>query len=310
MNPTGNSILITGGGTGIGRGLAEAFHRDGNRVILAGRRRSVLEDTVRANPGMRFITVDVENLGDTERFGAEVKAEFPALNVLINNAGIMKSENLRSGVEDLAIAEQTVAINLLGTFRITATLLPFLLGQPKASIMTVSSGLAFLPIHPNPIILRYQGRHSLLDAVTPLSTARRLCGSTGDRPALCSNRTHRTFSGRRSECHAAGRLHTRNCGIAQESTTERRNLRRARPLSPLCRTKRQLRSVLRGMERLRSQACCRTRRQGLLNLLTTACNEDLGPFLDEELCGCQPDPGSALSNHCYFSLQLFSFSHR
>jgi uncharacterized oxidoreductase len=149
MNPTGNSILITGG-TGIGRGLAGAFHRDGNRVILAGRRRSVLEDTVRANPGMRFLTVDVENLEDTERFGAEVRAEFPALNVLINNAGIMKSENLRSGVVDLAIAEQTVAINLLGTFRITATLIPLLLGQPKATIMTVSSGLAFLPIHPNP----------------------------------------------------------------------------------------------------------------------------------------------------------------
>lgn len=150
MNPTGSTILITGGGTGIGRGLAEAFQRDGNQVIIAGRRRSVLEDTARANPGMRFLSVDVESLQDTQRFGAEVKAEFPALNVLINNAGIMKSENLKSGIEDLAVAEQTVAINLLGTFRITAALLPLLLAQPKATIMTVSSGLAFLPIHPNP----------------------------------------------------------------------------------------------------------------------------------------------------------------
>jgi uncharacterized oxidoreductase len=150
MNPTGNTILITGGGTGIGRGLAEAFHSDSNQVIIAGRRQSVLEDTVRANPGMRFLLADVENLDDVSRFGAEVKAEFPSLNVLINNAGIMKSENLKSGVEDLAIAEQTVAINVLGTFRVTATLLPLLLAQPKATIMTVSSGLAFLPIHPNP----------------------------------------------------------------------------------------------------------------------------------------------------------------
>jgi len=150
MNPSGNTILITGGGTGIGRGLAEAFHRNGNQVILAGRRRSVLEETVGANPGMRFLTLDVENLDDIQRFGAEVKAEFPALNVLINNAGIMKAENLKSGVEDLAIAEQTVAINLLGTFRVTAVLMPLLLAQPKATIMTVSSGLAFLPIHPNP----------------------------------------------------------------------------------------------------------------------------------------------------------------
>jgi uncharacterized oxidoreductase len=150
MNPSGNTILITGGGTGIGRGLAEAFHRDGNQVILAGRRRAVLEDTARANPGMRFLTVDVENLADTERFGADVKAQFPSLNVLINNAGIMKSENLKSGFHDLAIAEQTVAINLLGTFRITAALLPLLLAQPKATLMTVSSGLAFVPIHTNP----------------------------------------------------------------------------------------------------------------------------------------------------------------
>jgi uncharacterized oxidoreductase len=62
----------------------------------------------------------------------------------------MKSEDLKSGVDDLAIAEQTVAINLLGTFRVTAILLPLLLARPKATIMTVSSGLAFLPIHPNP----------------------------------------------------------------------------------------------------------------------------------------------------------------
>jgi len=150
VNPTGNTILITGGGTGIGRGLAEAFHRDDNQVIIAGRRRSVLEDTVRANPGMRFTTLHVENLDDTQRLGAEIKAEFPALNILINNAGMMQSENLKSGLEDLAIAERTVAINLLGTIRVTATLLPLLLAQPKATIMTVSSGLAFVPIHPNP----------------------------------------------------------------------------------------------------------------------------------------------------------------
>ena len=150
MNRTGNTILITGGGTGIGRGLAEAFYRDGNQVIIAGRRRAILEETARANPGMRYLTVDVEDFDDIKRFGAEVKAQFPGLNVLINNAGIMKSEDLKSGVEDLAIAEQTVAINLLGTFRVTAVLMPLLLSQPKAAIITVSSGLAFLPIYPNP----------------------------------------------------------------------------------------------------------------------------------------------------------------
>lgn len=150
MNPTGNTVLVTGGGTGIGRGLAEAFHREGNQVIIAGRRQSVLEETARANPGMRLLTIDVESREDTMRFGERVRAEFPSLNVLINNAGVMKAENLQAGMEDLAIAEQTVAINLLGTFRVTAVLMPLLLAQPKATIMTVSSGLAFVPIHPNP----------------------------------------------------------------------------------------------------------------------------------------------------------------
>ena len=150
MNSTGNTILITGGGSGIGRGLAEAFHQAGNHVILAGRRQSVLEDTAGANPGMRFLTLNVEDPTDIHRFAAEVKNQFPTLNVLINNAGIMQAEDLKTGLDHLAVAEQTVAINLLGTLRTTAVLMPLLLAQPQATIMTVSSGLAFLPIFPNP----------------------------------------------------------------------------------------------------------------------------------------------------------------
>ena len=146
MNLSGNTILITGGGTGIGRGLAEAFHQQGNQVVIAGRRQSVLDDTTRANPGMRALPLDIENPDDFQRFVAEVKAEFPALNVLINNAGIMRAEDLKAGTESLAIAEQTIAINLLGTLRLTAALLPQLLAQPEAAVMTVSSGLAMVPI--------------------------------------------------------------------------------------------------------------------------------------------------------------------
>ena len=150
INLTDNTILITGGGTGIGRGLAEALHKSGNHVIIAGRRLDVLENTVAANPGMRLLALDVENARDIERFTDEVKSEFPSLNVLINNAGIMKNEDLAVGAQDLAAAEQTVGINILGTLRVTAALLPLLLGQSKSTIITVSSGLAFLPIYPNP----------------------------------------------------------------------------------------------------------------------------------------------------------------
>jgi uncharacterized oxidoreductase len=150
MNLTGNTILITGGGTGIGRGLAEAFHRLGNEVTIVGRRRDVLEATAVANPGMRFIPLDVENAEDFAGFASEVETSLPSLNVLINNAGIMKTEDLAAGDQDLTAAEQTVAINILGTLRTSAALMPVLLKQPKATIMTLSSGLAFLPIYPNP----------------------------------------------------------------------------------------------------------------------------------------------------------------
>ncbi len=150
MQPTNNTILITGGGSGLGRGLAEAFHRAGNEVIITGRRQSALDNTVRANPGILARVLDVDSPEEIQRFAAAVKTEFPRLNVLINNAGIMKAENLKTGAEDLPTAEATISTNLLGPLRLTAALLPTLMAQPQATIMTVTSGLAFVPIATNP----------------------------------------------------------------------------------------------------------------------------------------------------------------
>jgi len=150
MNPTGNTILITGGGSGIGRGLAEAFHRQGNQVIIAGRRQSVLDETAAANPGMKSLTLNIEDPAAIKSFAAKVATDFPTLNVVINNAGIMKMENLASDSIDLAISESIVTTNLLGPLRLTAALLPTLKKQPKATIVTVSSGLAFLPLAMTP----------------------------------------------------------------------------------------------------------------------------------------------------------------
>lgn len=146
MNPSGNTILITGGGSGIGRGLAEALHKLGNQVIVSGRRQSALDQTTGANPGMQSLLLDIAEPGSVRSFAADVIEKFPALNVLINNAGIMRAEKLLEPPEDLADAEAIVATNLLGPIRLTAALLPLLNKQPSATIVNVSSGLAFVPL--------------------------------------------------------------------------------------------------------------------------------------------------------------------
>jgi len=150
MKITGNTVLITGGGSGIGRGLAETLHALGNQVIIAGRRSQPLVDTTTANPGMKSLTVDVTDPASIRAFTARVVADFPSLNFLINNAGIMRREQLLNQQPGLADAEAIIATNLLGPIRLTAALLPHLLSQPNAVIMNVSSGLAFMPMARTP----------------------------------------------------------------------------------------------------------------------------------------------------------------
>ena len=144
MKMTGNTILITGGGSGIGRALAEAFHGRGNQVVIAGRGRAKLDETTAANPGMKSATLDIADPADIKRFAAQITADYPALNVVVNNAGIMRTEKLLASA-DVSDAEAIVTTNLLGPIRLTAALLPVLRRQAEATVMTVSSGLAFLP---------------------------------------------------------------------------------------------------------------------------------------------------------------------
>ncbi|HMH14468.1 MAG TPA: SDR family NAD(P)-dependent oxidoreductase [Edaphobacter sp.] len=150
MNITGNTILITGGGSGIGRALAEAFHKLGNKVIIAGRRKQVLGETTAANPGMASIVLDIEDPADIRKVAAQLSADHPTLNAVIHNAGIMRPENLLAQPADqttaLADAEATITTNLLGPIRLTAALLPQLQKQHHATIFTISSGLAFIPM--------------------------------------------------------------------------------------------------------------------------------------------------------------------
>jgi uncharacterized oxidoreductase len=113
-------------------------------VIIAGRRKQALDQTTAANPGMKSVVLDITNADAIRNFAEQLKGDYPALNVIIHNAGIMRAESLKNGA--LAEAETIVATNLLGPIRLTAALLPLLLKQPHAAIMTVSSGLAFLPM--------------------------------------------------------------------------------------------------------------------------------------------------------------------
>ena len=178
MITTGNTVLITGGGSGIGRALAEAFHAARNHVIVAGRRKEALEETVAANPGMASAVLDIENAEAIKAFAATLLDNHPALNVVVNNAGIMRTEDLTAEPFDLGDAEATITTNLLGPLRLTAALLPHLRRQPRATIMTVSSGLAFIPLTATPTYcatkaaihsysqsLRYQLRDTTVEVV-------------------------------------------------------------------------------------------------------------------------------------------------
>lgn len=144
MQISGNTILITGGGSGIGRALAEAFHSEGNQVIIAGRRKQVLDEAVAANPGMQSAILDIESADAIRSFADQVVRAYPKLNAVIHNAGIMHPEDIKKGA--VANAEAIVTTNLLGPIRLTAALLPHLQAQPSATIVTVSSGLAFMPM--------------------------------------------------------------------------------------------------------------------------------------------------------------------
>jgi uncharacterized oxidoreductase len=145
MKLSGNTILITGGGSGIGRELALRFEALGNKVVVAGRRRAQLDETIAGREGMFAVELDVANRASIETAARTLVADHPDLNILINNAGIMATEDL-SGSRDLGIAETTVTTNLLGPIRLTNALIDHLKTRPDAAIINLSSGLASVPL--------------------------------------------------------------------------------------------------------------------------------------------------------------------
>jgi uncharacterized oxidoreductase len=145
MKTTGNTILVTGGGSGIGLALAQRWHDAGNVVIVTGRNSAKLDAAIAGRANMHALPLDVTDADAIAAFAADIVQRFPDLNVLVNNAGVMMYEAL-DGERDLSDAEATVVTNLLGPIRLTDALIDHLVARSDGAIVNVTSGLAFVPL--------------------------------------------------------------------------------------------------------------------------------------------------------------------
>jgi uncharacterized oxidoreductase len=145
MKLTGNTILITGGGSGIGRGLAEELHQRKNQVIISGRRKGRLIEVARVNPGMAWVELDIEDPASISAVAAKLIAEYPNLNVLFNNAGIMNIDDASAAIDEKLLVS-TLTTNLMGPIRMTGALIEHLKRQPQAAVINTTSVLGFVPL--------------------------------------------------------------------------------------------------------------------------------------------------------------------
>jgi uncharacterized oxidoreductase len=145
MKTTGNTIFIAGGTSGLGLGLALRWHALGNQVVIGGRRKELLDEIAAQHPGIATVVLDIDDPASIQAAYDEVTTRYPDLNVLLTMSGIMRPENLLDPGH-LETAEATITTNLLGTIRTVAVFTPYLVTKQNATILTVSSGLAFIPL--------------------------------------------------------------------------------------------------------------------------------------------------------------------
>lgn len=150
MKLTNNTILITGGSSGIGFELAKEFLQRSNTVIITGRDEARLQKARAALPQLHTICSDGGKRNDIDDLYVQISARFPKLNVLINNAGIMRTINLNKPGSAADIAEE-IQPNLVGPIWMNETFLPLLKEQSESAIVNISSGLAFVPLPISPI---------------------------------------------------------------------------------------------------------------------------------------------------------------
>lgn len=150
MDIAGNTVFIPGATSGIGLALALRLHEEGNTVLVGGRRTALLAQIAAEHPGLHAVQIDTTDPVSIQRAAAQVLAEHPDLNVLVTMAGIMRVEDWTTPGQFLASAEETVTTNLLGPIRLIGAFIEHLRSRPDATIMTVSSGLAFAPLRITP----------------------------------------------------------------------------------------------------------------------------------------------------------------
>jgi uncharacterized oxidoreductase len=200
MRMTGNTIFITGGGSGIGQGLARAFHALGNKVIIAGRRKGPLLAMAQTHPGMDFCEIDLRDPLRIAEAADWLVMTHPGVNVLINNAGIMAGDGT-GGFMDDDLTRALVETNLLGPIRMTSALVGHLKTHSRAAIVNVTSGLAFAA-GPFGGLFGDQGGAAFLDPVAALQAPGRIGARAGAGAAVGADGPDRLA--RRAARHAAG----------------------------------------------------------------------------------------------------------
>ena len=151
MNIKGNTVLITGGATGIGFALAEAFLKAGNTVLICGRRQNKLDAARNKLRGVHTFTGDVTRKADRQALFRWTEEKFPGLNILINNAGVQSMADLKKGLQGLPQEVNEIGTNLVAPIQLGAQYMPSLLKKDAAAIINVTSGLGFVPIAAMPI---------------------------------------------------------------------------------------------------------------------------------------------------------------
>ncbi|HTP04940.1 MAG TPA: SDR family NAD(P)-dependent oxidoreductase [Nitrospirota bacterium] len=178
MKLSGRTVLVTGGTSGIGLGIAEAFHGCGSRVIVCGRNRRRLSEVEEKLPGITAMPCDVGDGLQRKNLAAEALRRFPDLDILVNNAGIQRYVDLKKGYDEFKSGEDEIAINFVSAVELTALFINHLMSMPSAAVINVSSGLGFMPmlstpiysatkaaIHTYTLVLRQQLRDTLVKVI-------------------------------------------------------------------------------------------------------------------------------------------------